>query len=116
MFRQEMQWSNIISLDENKPHLLPSGVTFFRVNKSHVGKWNVLVDKYILCIQVYNPDSLTTITARLSDDKKVIIVTMLDPDKFVHKQRNELALRLAAAAVADGNKHDVSPEESIRKY
>jgi hypothetical protein len=60
VFRQAMQWSNIVSLDESKPHLLPPGMTFFRVIESHVGKRNVLVDKYVLCIQVYNPDSLTT--------------------------------------------------------
>jgi hypothetical protein len=96
-----MQWSNIVSLDENKPHLLPSGMTFFRVNESHVGKWNVLVNKFVLFIQVYNPDSLTMITACLSDNNKVIIVAMPGPDKFVHEQHNELALRLAAA-VADG--------------
>jgi hypothetical protein len=39
---------------------------------------------------------------------------MPDPDKFVHEQRNELALWLAAA-VADGSERDAPPKESVRK-
>ena len=58
-----MKWSNVVALDEAKPHALPSGMTFFTVNKSLVGKGNIQADKYILAIQVFNPDSLETVTA-----------------------------------------------------
>jgi hypothetical protein len=68
-----MKWSNVVALDEAKPHTLPSGMTFFRVNESLVGKGNLQVDKYILAIQVFNPDSLATVTAHLSNDKRVVM-------------------------------------------
>jgi hypothetical protein len=78
VFSQAIKWSNVVGLNENKPHALPYGMTFFRGNKSLVGKGNLQVDKYILAIRVFNPDSLATVTARLSDDKRVVIVTMPD--------------------------------------
>jgi hypothetical protein len=101
VFSQAMKWSNVVVLDEAKPHTLPSGMTFFRVNESLVGKGNLQVDKYMLAIQVFNPDSLATVTARLSNDKRVVIVTMPDPDKFIHKNRTNVAHQLAMAVTGD---------------
>ncbi len=108
-----MKWSNVIALDEAKPHTSPSGMTFFRVNKSLVGKGNLQVDKYILAIQVFNPDSLTTVTACLSDDKRVVIVTMPDPDKFIHKNRTNVVHQLAMAVTC--NARGASLEQCVRQ-
>jgi hypothetical protein len=47
-FFSSNEMSNVVALDEAKPHTLPSGTTFFRVNESLVGKENLQVDKYIL--------------------------------------------------------------------
>ncbi len=53
------------------------------------------VDKYVLLLQVSNPDALERTSARLSDDKCLVIITMADPDKFVHNHRAVIASQLA---------------------
>jgi hypothetical protein len=88
-------------------------MTFFRVNESLVGKGNLQVDKYILAIQVFNPDSLATVTARLSDDKRVVIVTMPNPDKVIQKKRTNVAHQLAMAVT--GNARGASLEGPVRQ-
>ncbi len=113
VFSQAMKWSNVVALDEAKPHTLPSGTTFFRVNESLVGNGNLQVDKFILAIQVFNPDLLATVTSRLSDDKRVVIVTMPNPDKFIHENRTNVAHQLAMAVT--GNARGVSLEECVKQ-
>jgi hypothetical protein len=113
VFSQAIKWSNVVALDDAKPHTLPSGMTFFRMNKSLVGKGNLQVDKYILAIQVFNLDSLATITAHLSDDKRVVIVTMPNPDKFIHENCTNVAHQLAMAVT--GNARGASLEERVRQ-
>ncbi len=99
-------WSNVVALDESKPHTLPSGVTFFRVNESLVGRGNIQADKFILAIQVFNPDSLEAVNARLSDDRRVVIVTIPDPDKFVHENRQSVAHQLSLAVTGGAVSED----------
>jgi hypothetical protein len=76
-------------------HTLPPGLTFFRVQQSKVKASNMQVDKYVLLLQVSNPDALERTSARLSDDKCLVIITMADPDKFVHNHRAVIASQLA---------------------
>jgi hypothetical protein len=53
------------------------------------------VDMYVLLLQVSNPDALERTSARLSDDKRLVIISMADPDKFVHNHRKAIASQLA---------------------
>ena len=53
------------------------------------------VDKYVLLLQVSNPDALERTSARLSDDKRLVIISMADPDKFVHNHRKAVASQFA---------------------
>jgi hypothetical protein len=91
VFTRALELSNIIALNDSKPHTLPPGLTFFRVQQSKVKASNMRVDKYVLLLQVSNPDALERTSVCLSDDKRLVIITMADLDKFVHNHRAAIA-------------------------
>jgi hypothetical protein len=95
LFNRALELSNVVALSDTKPHTLPPGFTFFRVQQSQVKASNMRVDKFILLLQVSNPDALERTSARLSDDKRLVIISMADPDKFVHNHRKAIASQLA---------------------
>jgi len=80
-----------------KPHTFPLGMSFFRVNDSIVEGKNLRVDKFVLSVQVFSPGALDITSARLSDDKLVVILTVAGPDKFVQDARLEIAYQMAAS-------------------
>ncbi len=95
VFTRALELSNIIALNDSMPHTLPPGLTFFRVQQSKVKASNMQVDKYVLLLQLSNPDALERTSACLSDDKHLVIITMADPDKFVHNHHAAIASQLA---------------------
>ncbi len=99
VFTRASELSNVIALDDSMPHTLPSGLTFFRVQESRVRvkAKNIRVDKFLLLLQVSNPDALEYTSACLSDDKRVVIITMAGPDKFCHTHRAAIGSQLAEA-------------------
>jgi len=113
LFTNAKQLSNVVALDDRMPHTLPPGAAFFRVNESLVGKKNIRTDKYVLNIQVFNADGLATTSARLSEDKKMVIITMADPDKFGHARRTDIAHQLANAIKPE---HEEFEDQVYRNY
>ena len=95
LFDKAAEFSNIVALDDKKPQDLPLGLTFFKVNGSLVDKKNIRVDKYVLAVQCFSPDALDTTSARLSDDRHAIILTVAAPDKFVQDARLDIAHQIA---------------------
>jgi hypothetical protein len=95
VFTRALKLYNVIALSDSKPHTLPPGLTFFRVQQSKVKASNMRVDKYVLLLQVSNPDTLERTSACLSDDKRLVIITVADPDKFVHNHCAVIASQLA---------------------
>jgi hypothetical protein len=83
LFSRAADLSNVVALDDMKPHTLPLGMSFFRVNDSIVEGKNLRVDKFVLGVQVFSPGAPDITSARLSDDKLVVILTVAGPDKFV---------------------------------
>jgi len=97
LFRRAADLSNVVALDDMNPHTLPLGMSFFRVNDSIVEGKNLRVDKFVLNVQVFSPGALDITSARLSDDKLVVILTVAGPDKFVQDARLEIAYQMAAS-------------------
>ncbi len=81
------KFNNVVALNHEKPHTLPAGVFFFKVDGSKVQGKKSTADKFILFIQVPNPDCLETMSAHLTKDLQGVVVTKTDPDKFVHEHR-----------------------------
>jgi hypothetical protein len=95
LFDKAAEFSNIVALDDKKPQDLPLGLTFFKVNGSLVDKKNIRVDKYVLSVQCFSPDALDITSARLSDDRHVVILTVAAPDKFVQDACLDIAHQIA---------------------
>jgi len=66
--------NNVFALDNTDPSTLPSGVDFIVVKDAPTRKKDCSYDKLILVLQVIDMESLSYISARLSNDGKVIIV------------------------------------------
>jgi hypothetical protein len=94
------------------PHTLPSGLTFFRVQESRVKAKNIRVDKFLLLLQVSNPDALEYTSARLSDDKCVVIITMAGPDKFCHTHCTAIASQLTEAITPGKEEPEIQVREN----
>ena len=102
---------------------MPPGFTFFRVQQSQVKASNMRVDKFVLLLQVSNPNALKRTSAHLSDDKRLVIISMANPDKFVHNHRKAIASQLAKtlayasslAATAAATTAAVAPETQIEE-
>jgi hypothetical protein len=60
-----MKFNNVVALNHEKPHTLPAGVFFFKVDGSKVQDKKSTADKFILSIQVQTPDCLETTLAFL---------------------------------------------------
>jgi hypothetical protein len=95
LFDKAAEFSNIVALDNKKPQDLPLGLTFFKVNGSLVDKKNIQVDKYVLAVQCFSPDALDITSARLSNDRHAVILTVAAPDKFVQDARLDIAHQIA---------------------
>ncbi len=80
-----MKFNNVVALDNKKPHTLPTGVFFFKVDGSKVQDKKSTANKFILSIQVPNPDCHETMLACLTKDLRGVVVTVADPDKFFHE-------------------------------
>jgi hypothetical protein len=50
VFTRALELSNVIVLSDSKPHTLPPGSTFFRVQQSKVKASNMQNDKYVLLL------------------------------------------------------------------
>jgi hypothetical protein len=96
LFDKAAEFSNIVALDKKKPQDLPLGLTFFKVNGSLVDKNNIRVDKYVLSVQCFSPDALDITSARLSNDRHAVILTVAAPDKFVQDARLDIAHQIAS--------------------
>jgi hypothetical protein len=68
LFSRAAELSNVVVLDDVKPHTLPLGMSFFRVNNSVVDGKNIRVNKFILAVQCFSPDALDIMPAHLSAD------------------------------------------------
>ena len=66
--------NNVFALDCKDPSTLPSGVDAILVKDAPTRKKDCSYDKLILVLQVSDMESLSYISARLSNDGKVIIV------------------------------------------
>ncbi len=53
------------------------------------------MDKFILAVQCFSPDALDIMSAPLSADQLVIILTVAAPDKFVQDARQDIAYQIA---------------------
>ena len=95
LFDKAAEFSNIVALDDKKPQDLPLGLTFFKVNGSLVDTKNIRVDKYVLSVQCFSPDALDITSARLSDDRHAVILTVAAPDKFIQDARLDIAHQIA---------------------
>jgi hypothetical protein len=108
---QAMAFNQVFALDHENPHTLPNGILFFKVEGSKVkekrvradGTVNVIAssvaDKFVLAIQVSNPDSLETTSARLSRDLRGVVVRFANPDKYVHKHRAGVAYEIGLSTI-----------------
>jgi hypothetical protein len=106
---QAMAFNQVFALDHENPHTLPNGILFFKVEGSKVKEKRVRADgtvdvittsvanKFVLAIQVSNPDSLETTLACLSRDLRGVVVRFANPDKYVHKHRVGVAYEIVAA-------------------
>jgi hypothetical protein len=106
---QAMAFNQVFAHNHENPHKLPNGVFFFKVEGSKVKEKRVradgtvdviatsVVDKFVLAIQVSNPDSLETTSARLPRDLRGVVVRFANPDKYVHKHRSGVAYEIGAA-------------------
>jgi len=94
-FNKSVEYCNVVPLDDKNGNMLPPGMSFFRVKESVASMENVLVDMYVLVYQVYNPSGLKNITAQLTGDKSGLILSVPDPDEFVHEERHQIASSLA---------------------
>ncbi len=74
---------------------------------------NLRVYKFVIVLQVSNPDALKTTSARLSEDKKAIIITMADPDQFDHNHRKDIVTRLAEAITPDDEEPEIQVQENF---
>jgi hypothetical protein len=83
-----MKFNNVVALDHKKPCTLPAGVFFFKVDGSKVQDRKSTANKFMLSIQVPNPDCLQTTLARLTKDLRGVVVTVADPEKFVHEHHD----------------------------
>ena len=73
---------------------------------------NIRVDKFLLLLQVSNPDALEYTSARLSGDKRVVIITMAGPDKFCHTHRAAIASQLAEANTPGKEEPEIQVREN----
>ncbi len=55
-----------------------------------------VANKYVLAIQVANPDSIETTLASFSFDLRGVAVKSTDPDKFVHEHRFGIGYEIQA--------------------
>ncbi len=101
LYSRAAELSNVVALDDAKPHTLPLGMSFFRVNNSVVDEKNIRVDKFILAAQCFSPDALDITSARLSADRLVVILTVAAPDKFVQDARQDIAYQIATSIHPD---------------
>ena len=58
-------------------------------------KKNIRVDKYVLSVQCFSPDALDITSARLSDDRHAVILTVAAPHKIVQDARLAIAHHIA---------------------
>lgn len=61
--------------------MLPHGVDFFVVNNSLVKSGKFVCDKLVLVLQLTDSHSMTCISAKLSEDGKMIIVKYPSKDR-----------------------------------
>ena len=101
LFSRAAELSNVVVLDDVKPHTLPLGMSFFRVNNSVFDGKNIRVDKFILAVQCFSPDALDITSACLSADQLVVILTVAAPDKFVQDARQYIAYQIARSIHPD---------------
>jgi hypothetical protein len=97
LFSQAAELPNVVALDDAKPHTLPLGMSFFRVNNSVVDGKNIQVDKFVLAVQYFSPDTLDIMSAHLSADQLVVILTVAAPDKFVQDAHQDIAYQIATS-------------------
>jgi hypothetical protein len=95
LFDKAAEFSNIFALDNKKPQDLPLGLTFFKVKGSLVDKKDNRVNQYVLSVHCFSPDTLDITSARLSDDRHAVILTVAAPDKFVQDARLDIAHQIA---------------------
>jgi type II secretory pathway pseudopilin PulG len=71
-----LKGSQFFPLDIDRPHLLPAGVHFAHVVGSVDGEEQFAWDKIVLAIQVSDHESITTVSASLSPDRRMVVVKM----------------------------------------
>jgi hypothetical protein len=101
LFSRAAELSYVVALDDAKPHTLPLGMSFFRVNNSVVDGKNIRVDEFILDVQCFSPDALDITSACLSADQLVVILTVAAPDKFVQDAHQDIAYKIATTIHPD---------------
>jgi hypothetical protein len=85
-----MKFNNVVALNHEKPHTLSAGVFFFKVDGSKVKDKKSNANKFILSIQVPIPDCLETMLACLTKNLQGVVLTVADPNKFVHKHHDDI--------------------------
>ncbi len=110
LFSRAADLSNVVALDNVKPHTLPLGMSFFRVNDSIVEGENLRADTFVLSVQVFSPGALDITSDRLADDQLVVILTVAAPDKFVQDAQLEIAYQMAASIHPD---HQIEEPVSV---
>jgi hypothetical protein len=101
LFSQAAELFNVVVIDDAKPHTLPLGMSFFRVNNSVVDEKNIRANKFILAVQCFSPDALDITSACLSADQLVVILTVAAPDKIVQDSRPDIAYQIATSIHPD---------------
>ncbi len=86
-YKLAISLNSVVALDHKNLHTLPPDIFFFRVDGSTIPNKKSQCDKFVLGIQVTNPDAIKTTSACLMADRCGIFVKIAALDKFVHEQR-----------------------------
>jgi len=81
LFNAALKFNHVYALDPKVPNTLPHGVDFFVVNNSLVKSGKFVCDKLVLVLQLTDSHSMTCISAKLSEDGKMIIVKYPSKDR-----------------------------------
>jgi hypothetical protein len=95
--KRAVRFNCVVVLDHSNPHTLPPDVFFFKVSGSTMPNKKSQCDKFVLGIQVSNPNAVETTSACLMADGLGIVVKTVAPDKFVHEQRLGISEQISIA-------------------